>query len=253
MPTPIGRTLLERWIYVLVKCDREFVVPYTPERWERVANDPAYGEDFASFLERVLEALAAADWAPGSYYPGGWYRMLQGKGGAPNRVDVTPEALRPFHMDELTVDRQGRWRVGSKPVSGKVLGYFLRNLHFDADLQRYVIRYPMEAHFETRYLHHRSPPIRVRRVTLGGEGITLRLNTGEEERLRPETLRMDADEQLYCAVRTERVPAWFEEPARWELLKDADEQDGTWVLRVDGRLLEATLDAPWAYADGLPA
>ncbi len=63
---------------------------------------------------------------------------------------------------------------------------------------------------------------------------------------------MDAAEQLYCAVTADDLPAQFDDAARWELLKDADERDGRWVLSFAGRELSAALDAPWPYADRLP-
>jgi hypothetical protein len=252
MLTDSGRALLQRWVYVLVKVGAEFIVPYTPSRWEAVVRDPAYGAAFEPFLARFLEALAAPGWQPGSYYPGGWQRALVARGEALERVAIEPAALAPFYLEEVTVDREGRWRVGRKLITGKVLTHFLRNLHYDAELGRYRIHYRMERLFETRYLHHRSPPLRVRRVTLQRGAVELWLNTGAREPLRPETLRMDEAEQLYCAVGAEGLPAWFEEPARWELLKDAEERDGAWLLSVGGRALNATLDAPWTYADGLP-
>jgi hypothetical protein len=256
MLTDVGRKLLKRWIYVLVKVGEEFLVPYTSGRWEAVAGAPGYGPAFRPFLERFLATLAQADWRPGSYYPGGWYRQLVGRDaggeGVPGTVAIAPEALRPFTLEEVRVDRQGRWFVGDKPIGGRILRHFLHNLHFDDELARYAIRYRLEAHFETRYVHHDSPPIRVRRVTLRGGAPLLWLNTGGQEPLQPETLRLDAAEQLYCAVGAARLPAWFEEPARWELLKDADERDGAWVLSVGGRELALPLDASWPYADALP-
>ena len=39
MLTDRGRTLLERWIYVLVKVGEDFLLPYTPERWRAVTGD----------------------------------------------------------------------------------------------------------------------------------------------------------------------------------------------------------------------
>jgi hypothetical protein len=253
MLTDRGRALLERWIYVLVRLDDAFVAPYTPQRWAAVTGAAAYGADFAPFLERFCEALAQGPWAPGSYYPGGWYRALAARGEAPARAALAPEALAPFHLEEVAVDRAGRWFVGRKAITGRVLQHFLRHLDYDGELGRYRVRYRLERHFEMRYLHHRSPPIRVRRVIPSAEGLELWLNTGRREPLRPETLRLDAAEQLYCAVGAAGLPAWFEEPARWELLKDAEERQGAWVLSVGGRELPASLHAPWTFADGLPA
>lgn len=253
MLTAPGRTLLDRWIYVLVKVGDAFVVPYTPQRRDAVTHAGEYGADFAPFLERFLNALVGETWAPGSYYPGGWYRALVARGESPARADIDPAALGPYWQEEVRVDRAGQWFVGAKRITGRVLQHFLRHLDYDAELGRYAIRYRMPPYVETRYVHHLSPPIRVRRVTLRGAAVTLRLNTGRSEPLRPETLRMDAAEQLYCAVGPEALPAWFEEPARWELLKDAEQRDEEWVLSVAGRELTAPLSAPWPYADGLPA
>jgi hypothetical protein len=253
MLTAQGRALLERWIYVLVMAGEDYLAPYTPARWERVAGHSGYDAGFRPFLERCLEALPRPGWAAGSYFPGGWYRALVARGEDPARATIAPETFAPFFLDEVVVDARGDWFVGGKPIVGRILDHFLRNLHFDAELERYVIRYRLERHVETRYLHHHSPPLRVRRVTLDGAGITLWLNTGERERLHPETLRLDARELLYCAVRAERLPARFEEPARWELLKDVEARDGAWVLHVGGCALETTLEAPWPYADRLPA
>ncbi len=252
MLTESGRALLQRWIYLLVNVGEDFIVPYTEARWAAVVRAADYGAPFELFLARFLEALSGPGWPAGSYYPGGWYRALAARGEPLERVAIEPEALGPFYLEDVVIDRAGRWRVGRKAITGRVLTHFLRNLHYDAELGRYQIRYRLERHFETRYLHHRSPPIRVRRVTLEDGAPQLWLNTGQREPLRPETLRLDAAEQLYCAVAPERLPAWFEEPARWELLKNAEERDGAWVLSVGGRELSASLHAPWPYADGLP-
>lgn len=253
MLTGRGRALLHRRIYVLVKVADAFVVPYTPPRWEAVASDPSYGAEFVPFLERFLVVLEAGDWAPGSYYPGGWYRALVAQGQALDRVTIMPDVLGPFWLEELRVDRAGRWFAGQKPITGRVLRFFLGNLDYDTELGRYAVRYRMRPYMDVRYLHHESPPIRVQRVTPQQGQIVLQLNTGRSEPLQPETLRMDADGQLYCAVGPERLPAWFEEPARWEVLKDAKERGGEWVLSVAGQELAAPLEAPWPYADGLPA
>ncbi len=252
MLTEHGRRLLQRWTFVLVKVGEEFVVPFTAERLARVEADPSYGPDFPGFLRRFLETLAQGDWPPGSYYPGGWYRMLGARGERPLDAAVTPGALQRFYQPEVIVDRRGHWTVGDKPVSGRILRYFLQNLHYDAALGCYVIRYRLEQAFETRYVHHHSPPLRVERVLAGNGAIDLLLNNGRREPLRPETLRLDGNEELYCAVLSERVPAWFEDAARWELLKDAEERDGRLVLSAGGHSVPLAPDADWPYADRLP-
>lgn len=253
MLTETGRTLLDRWIYVLVKVDDTFVVPFTTGRLGRVEADPGYPPGFRPFLQRVLAALTAPGWAPGSYYPGGWFRMLAAQGADPLAAEITPEALRRFTLEEVRVERDGRWFVGPKHVEGRILRHFLRHLSFDPALGRYVIHYKLERDYETRYIHHESPPFRVQRVTFAHNPPRLHLNDGTHEPLRPESLRLDVAETLYCAVKAEAVPAVFSDEARWSLLQHAEERDGRWVLPLAGG--PVTLPppgTPWPYADRLP-
>lgn len=252
MVTEVGRRLLERWIYVMVKVGEEFVCPYTPERLQRVREDPAYPREFETFLARFMDTLGdEPGWQPGSYYPGGWFRVLEKQGADPLEARMDPGALAPFTMEEALVDARGRWTVGEKRIEGRILDHFLRNLHFDVALQRYRIHYWLEKHYETRYLHHQSPPFRVRRVERRGSQALLSLNDGTRESLRTETLRMDRRERLFCAVKPEEVPAWFEEEARWTLLHEAEEQDGRLVLSMNGQVVELTPGGGWPYNDRL--
>ena len=245
-----ARALLERWIYVMVKCNETFLAPYTPERLGQVcAPDAGYGQDFAPFLDRVCEALTRPGWRPGSYYPAGWYRALIAQAADPATVPIVPDALAPFYQEELRVDPQGVWYVGSKRIVGRVLRHFLSHLDYDAELGRYRVQYRLEAQYETRYLHHQSPPIRVHRVANSDGTMMLHLNTGRSEPLQAGSLRLDAAEQLYCAVGPGHLTAWFEDAARWEVLKDVREHDGAWVLRLAGQDVPVPLQDPWPYAD----
>jgi hypothetical protein len=252
MLTAQGRDLLARWIYVSVKVADDFIVPYTAERLAAAGAAPGYGAGYGPFLARFLEALRGPGWPAGSYYPGGWYRALRGREADPAAEPIAPAALGRFYLEEVTVDAEGRWWVGAKAITGRVLTHFQRHLHYDAELGRYAIRYRVERDFEARYLHHHAPPIRVRRALAADGAVTLLLNTGRREVLRPDTLRMDRAERLYCAVGEQALPAWFEEPARWELLKSADERDGDWVLSLGGQERVVPLHAPWPFADRIP-
>ncbi len=79
------------------------------------------------------------------------------------------------------------------------------------------------------------------------------LNNSGREALRPETLRIDRNERLYCAVLPEQVPAEFEEAARWEILKDAEERNGGWVVTLSGQDIVLAAEMPWPYADRIGA
>ncbi len=247
-----GPTLLERWIYVLVLTGGEFIPPYTPERWQRLRAAPEYEADFLPFLERFLAALAGPGWPAGNYFPGGWYRQLKAQGRDLSAVPIEPGSLGIFFGEEVRVSREGRWCVGQRPVTGRVLQFFLRHLRFDVELQRYFIRYSNVSYPETRYVRHESPPFRVRAIAFEPGGATVLLNDGTREPLRPETLCMDAREAVYCAVKHAALPALLEDSARFQVLDRLAEQSAGLALRLDDALVTVRLDAPWAGADRLP-
>lgn len=246
--------LLDRWIFVLVKVETEFLVPYSAETIERIGRAGGYGKGFIPFLRRVLAALRSAEWAAGTYFPGWWFNGLQAEGRDQAAAAITPAALAPFFAEEVLVDPGGAWFVGPKPIEGAVRAHFLRNLQFDPVLQRYRIRYWLESYFETRYIHHQSPPFRVDRVEPTGEGYRLHLNDGSQQPLLPDSLRLDGRENLYCAVKKEGLPALFHDHARWYLLDLVEERGNGLVLPVaDGEVplrLRDPLEFPGGVAPG---
>ena len=136
-------------------------------------------------------------------------------------------------------------------MQGNVLSFFLRHLEFDGEIERYRIRYWLENYYETRYLHHLSPPLRVCRVIPSAAVAELVLNDGSTEPLRPATLRMDKQERLYCGIRSAGLPALFEEKARWQLLQPVEGQGDGWVLRTDQGEEPLQLEAPLDFPGGL--
>ncbi len=254
MLLPRAKPLLHRWIFALVKVDSWFLLPYTAEARGRIEREGGYGSGFSAFLDRFLEALAAPEWAPGTYYPGGWYRQLEAAGSDPAKAEFSPAELARFYQEEFRIEAGGEWRVGRKRIEDPVRRFFLRNLHFDPALERYLIRYPLDSHHETRYIHHHSPPLRVVRINFGGGGGgggTVTLNDGTSEPLRTETLRLDAEEHLFCAVRADGLPALFEDNARWQLLDKVEElPSGRFVLMRDEREIVLDLHAPAEFPGG---
>lgn len=247
----IVRHLLDRWIYVLVKVDTEFVTPYTPPMRERIHKYGGYDDQFAPFLENFLTILGSREWQPGTYYPAGWYRAQSAAGVDQQQLQVTPAALAHYYQEEFRVEADGAWRVGEKLVEGNVQAFFLKNLEFDPEIERYRVRYWLESYYETRYLHHLSPPLRVRQITAGENGVDMVLNDGGCEPLRAATLRMDQHERLYCGVKSEGLPALFENNARWQLLQLVEEQGSGWVLCTAQGEIPLHLDAPLEYPGGL--
>ncbi len=252
MIDPVAQPLLDRWIYVLVKVDGEFLAPFTVTARERIEREGGYGAPFMPFLNRFMETLHGPLWQAGTYYPGGWYRSLEAAGdGHPEQAEITRAALAPYYQEEFVVQADGGWRVGQKRIEGAVQRFFLNNLSFDEELQRYVIRYRLEMHDETRYLHHESPPYRVLQAVFREGRAELLLNDGSTEPLRPESLRMDGAERLYCAVKAERLPAQFQDNARWQLLQHVEEREGGWVLCMNDGELPLQLDGPVEFPGGV--
>jgi len=247
--------LLPRRIYVLVKCGRNFCAPYLPEIWQALEASGEYGEDFFAFLVRFMDALRGDEWPAGSYFPGAWYRVLRAHGQDPARLPITPQALGPFYSDEVRVDEAGVWTFGRKIITGPVLQFFLRNLHFDPELQRYVIRYDLETYVETRYIHHESLPFRILALEDNPAGTWVHANDGTREPLRWDTLRMDAGERVYCAVRPERLPAQFADGPRFRLLdrltERTGERPGEWTVQWGQWEHALNLAAPWPGAASL--
>ena len=247
-----SRALLDRWIYVLVLTGGEFVPPYTADRQADLRARGEYEADFFPFLDRFLAATAAPECPPGNYFPGGWYRMLKAQGRDIAQVPMDLKSLGVFYGEDVYVSPEGRWRVGRRPVTGRVLEFFLQHLRWDAELQRYFVRYTNVNYPETRYLQHESPPFRVRALTEDDGVLTLHLNDGSAELLDAATLRLDAREALYCAVKPTHFPAAFDDGARFQLMDRLEEHAGAFTLRQGNASLPLTMDAPWAGADRLP-
>ncbi|MDH4248936.1 MAG: hypothetical protein OEW39_14100 [Deltaproteobacteria bacterium] len=250
--TPQGKRLLARWVYVMVRVGEEFVVPYTGAALTQISESAAYPPDFPGVLGRVMAALEDPRWPAASYYPGGWYRALRERGEDPATAPVTPETLAGFTLEEVRVDAQGRWQMGARSLGGRVLDHFLRHLEYDPVLERYRVRYRLEDRFDARYLHHQSPPLRVRRLLREDQAVWVCLNDGTREPLRLETLFLDARERLFCAVKPSSLPAVFEDVPRWEVLQEAEETPQGWRLPRLGFLLPRSEGRHWPHADHLP-
>src|SRR5262249_18273298 len=133
---------------------------------------------------------------------------------------------------DVYVSPEGRWRVGHRPVTGRVLEFFIQHLRFDAELGRYYVRYTNVNYPETRYLKHESPPYRVRAVDFGTPVPTLLLNDGTTELLRPESLRLNRAEALFCAVKDAGLPAVFDDAPRFQVMDRLEDGNAALSLRL---------------------
>lgn len=231
-------SLLGRWVFPMVKVGPKFILPYGARTRSSLVEGGDYDSPFLPFLERVLSELGDPKFAPGSYFPGGWYKALTARGQDPAHIQVTAEGLAPFYRPELRVDPHGRWWSGEKRIKGRVLQFFLGHLKYEPELGLYCVRYPLERIEEAQYIHTESPPFRVQRVDLKSLPPRLVLNDGTIEVLRPESLWLDRQDQLYCLVKFDRTPtgviAAVDDPARWEMLSTLEEDAGSWSVRIGG-------------------
>ena len=244
----VAARLLKQWIFVQISVGQDQRLAFHQGLREQLAASGEYPANFLRFLERFMDALLEGDWQPGTYFPGGWYRQLVARGEDPMEADITPLALERFYQEEVRVDAQGNWFLGTQPIQGRVADYFLRHLEFDEEVACYRIRYRLQPGFEMRYLHHVSPPLRVVNTQAREGEIMLYLNDGRELSLQPETLRLNRKEHLFCAVGEQGLPAMFEENPRWQVLQMIEEQSSGWVLSLGKKkillALEAGLDFP---------
>ena len=251
MSFSLARTLISRWIFIQGKMDQEPVLFTTKAAFQAFEAAHEYGPDFMLFLERFIKALAQPGWPSGSYFPVGWYQKLRHSSTDWQAVPITPQSVAEFYLEEMRVDTQGKWYVGSHLIKGRILKYFLSHLEFDEDTECYRIRHWLETGFEMRYLHHESPPIQVKQCEMHGQATTLHLNIGKTWPLDFQTLRLDNQEQLYCAVTEQGLPARFEERARWALLQRVEEVASGWVINLGGKTIPLLLDGPIDFPGGV--
>jgi hypothetical protein len=235
---PLLDPLLRRWIFPMLRRGRIFRIPFGDAERRNLIESGEYDPDFLPFLESLLRSLASPEWAPGSYYPGGWYRALRSAGVDPALADPTPDILKPFYREELRVDPAGGWWLGRRPIRGRVLAFFLKHLEYDRALGLYRVRYPLEHAEEVQYLHHESSPVRVVRIDTAADPPLIHLNVGEVEPLRHESLWLDGQDRLYTTVRPEALTAEFDDPARWTILSTLEEDGGRWFVTAGKHRLE---------------
>ena len=237
-PDSLIDPLLRRWIFPMVKLGKTFRIPYGEAERRALVEAAGYETEFHSFLERFLLALAGPAWLPGSYYPAGWYRALRAQGVDPNAVEPSPGILRPYYREELRVDARGHWWLGPKPITGRVLKFFLKHLEYDERLGLYRVRYPLEPVEEIQYVHPESPPLRIRRIDSLSRPPLLHLNDGSVEPLRTETLWLDGRDRLYTQVREFQLQAEFDDPARWDVLRTLEQDGARCVVTIGGTKIE---------------
>lgn len=141
----------------------------------------------------------------------------------PTKTDHVSDAdLERFGLSRetnLVLDAEGNFFAGSESIAHAGIAAGFARWIERSDAGRYVLR--NDLHYV--YLDVQGAPLHARSARVSPEGVVLELTGGDEEALRPETLRRDSAGVLYASGR-----------------------DGTWPIRLAPRVvleLEALFEA----------
>ena len=243
MLLPQANTLLSNWIYVMVKREGHFVLPYTQARMQALQADASALPSHARlWLWQVLESLGdASRFAPGSYFPIGWWRSQ--KQSQPSQPPQTQADWGDFFQEEITIQAKG-WFLGEKPVAKRIVHYFLQQLRVDAELGCYYIQQQLGGEEEARYVHHLLPPFQVIGFETQGSTELAVFNHGYQEPLILKQLYLGENEHLYLCFGGQHLPALLCEKARWQLLSQAEATHQGWRIQHAGQQVEICAGAP---------
>ncbi|MBL4846490.1 MAG: hypothetical protein JKY65_13265 [Planctomycetes bacterium] len=145
---------------------------------------------------------------------------------------------------DLVLDPEGNFFSGDQPVAHAGIAAGFARWIERTDAGRYVLR--NDLHYV--YLDVQGAPLHARGARIGTEGAILELSGGDEEPLRPETLRRDSAGVLYASGRDGSWPIRLRPRAVLELESLLSEDSaGEPVFVVGGvehsiRLVEDPLD-----------
>lgn len=134
-------------------------------------------------------------------------------------------------LPDLRVDADGVWYDGGVEIThAGILANLRSNLRRDAAgyFIQTRVRIPVRVD---------DAPLLVMRVERRADTLRVWLNDGEEETVDPATVRVDARDVPYCAVKAGAFEARFTRAAAFQLLALAeyDEATGRGALRLAGR------------------
>jgi len=137
----------------------------------------------------------------------------------------------------IFIDKEGRWfHKGAEMIHTAYIRLFYENITLD-DQGRYLIQWAGE----TCYVEVEDTAFVVRRVSFdpgrhpGSSRFMLTLSDETEEALAPDTLYVGNENVLYCEVKEKRFPARFLRSAYYQLAEHVVEEDGTYVLPLNGK------------------
>ncbi len=146
-------------------------------------------------------------------------------------------AEKPTPPCEIRIDKEGVWYYrGAEMFRKDIVQLFYQNLHRDHDG-----RYLIELDNDRCYLEVEDTPFVVRGVNRVDEGqeeaIHLDLIDGTIEALEPSTLRIGADNVLYCSVKKGAFDARFSRAGYYQIADyiDYDSKKDHFFIKLNGQ------------------
>jgi hypothetical protein len=123
--------------------------------------------------------------------------------------------------------RDGRWYSDDEPIENRrIADLFSRHVTRGEDGGWWLVVGDERA----RIVVDDTPFVVARVDGTPSSGFTIGLNDGTEEPLDPSSLRVGAEDVLYCDAKAERLAVRFLRPAQAEILRHAVEEGGRFFL-----------------------
>ena len=144
----------------------------------------------------------------------------------------------------IFIDKEGRWfHRGAEMIHREFIRLFYEHMELDAS-GRCIISWGGDR----CYVEGEDTPFVIRQVRFeegGGEGLCrfiLYLNDDTQEVLCADTLFIGVENVLYAMVKEGAFPARFLRPAYYQLAQYVQEEDGIYVLPLNGKKYVITAD-----------
>ena len=196
-PVEAARELREHGSYLFFKHGRRFCNPLVREEWDRLQGDEVlHDEAVRAVVEQHLIGRLP-ELTVGIYSPVPIARAFE------RGVDLEA-ALGDFRYEMIHVDADGQWWWQGRVVAERLRTFFHAHLGWEPDLGLHYFEYRVsDQWFDKCYLLCDSPPIQAIRIDvpdtlpdIGPWRFVAYLDTGDDDSVDPETLRLDDAERL---------------------------------------------------------
>ena len=143
--------------------------------------------------ELIEGPLLNSDLEPstGMYFPVPMTRSLE------RGESFSREMVARFHYEFIRVDDRQQWHLRDKPISGKVLEFFISNLGYEKVTGRHFIEYWSEKRWDKCYLECSLTPMLALSLSYRQGRFRMTLNNGEFDEAVERMLRIDEKERCF--------------------------------------------------------